>query len=73
MGTDIAQVQHYRKNCPNILQGSCNKEVSTIQLLDIEIFIQVFKKHVVKDTTIWKMKSEVIQNVGIALKNIKYL
>ena len=41
---DIAQVQHYRKNCPNILKGLCNKEVSTFQLLDIQIFYLGFQE-----------------------------
>jgi hypothetical protein len=50
--TDDAQVQHYRKGCENYPKQECDD----------------FKQNTVKDSSLWKIKDEIIANVNKTLE-----
>lgn len=54
---EMAQLQHYRKDCVGPLKKSCESE---------------FKSNTVKDTTIWKYKDELITRVTDVLQGLGF-
>ena len=53
-----AHLQHYRADCVSTLKKSCDSE---------------FKKHLVKDSVIWRYKSDLIPRVNRVLKKLNFL
>ncbi|XP_022657968.1 uncharacterized protein LOC111248999 [Varroa destructor] len=54
---EIAQMQHYRKDCVGPLQKSCESE---------------FKSSTIRDTTIWRYKDELITRVTATLQKLDF-
>jgi hypothetical protein len=57
VGTDQAQLQHYRKDCVGPLRNACNSD---------------FRAHTVRDTTIWRYKEPLIDRVTSVLKRLHF-
>ena len=59
VNSSIAHLHHYRNNCQfQIKKKICEEE---------------YKKNVVRDTTIWKYKTDLIKNSITALKNLGFV
>jgi hypothetical protein len=57
VGTEYAQLQHYRADCVRALKN-CDKD---------------YRQNSVKDTTIWRYKDEVIERASRVLKTLGFI
>lgn len=57
MGTELAQLQHYRADCVRALKN-CDKE---------------YRQNSQLDTTIWRYKDELVERAGRVLRNLGFI
>lgn len=57
IGTDIAHLQHYRKDCVGPLRKTCKD----------------FRVNTVRDTTIWKYKDDLIARTTATLTDLGFI
>ncbi|UYV64538.1 hypothetical protein LAZ67_3001139 [Cordylochernes scorpioides] len=55
--TTLAQLQHYRKDCPRSIKDICKND---------------YRKFTVRDTTIWRYKSELVHRTTQVLQNLGF-